>query len=156
METKQTFAYKVKTNFSDFYPGAAFAAVALLCWFFQYGIRFKSLRLLSYPNSVYVFGGLALICLIWAVVKFGKTAKSKNTPLSITVEASSFSFPYKDGMTEVFFSDIIGLDRLDDDDNTFRVSAQGKDYTFEEAYFENKEKYTKFVELVEKLRQKSL
>lgn len=158
METKQTFVYKPKMSYSDFYGAAAFAVAALLCWYFQYGIRFKSLRLLAYPNSVYAFGGLALICLVWALLKFGKTAKSRNNSHPVTVGVTSFSFPHKNGKAEVSFSEIVSIDRLGDDDgdDSFRVAVQGKSYTFDEANFESKAKYTEFVELIEKRRQESL
>jgi hypothetical protein len=150
MEQK-TFAYRKKVDISDFYGAIGFTVAAALSWYFHMGIRIKNLKLLAYPNSVYVLGGLALIMLAYALWKIYNANQSKSNPHSITVGATSFSFPYKNDKVEVAFSEIDSTERRsDDDDNSFVVTVKGKDYEFFEDYFESPAKYTAFVESVEK------
>jgi hypothetical protein len=154
-QTKQTFAYRQKRDFSDFYAAIAFGVAAAGCGYFHYGIRIGSLRVLAYPNSVYVFGGLALIALVYALVKLSKTNKSKKNGHPIAVGASSFSFPHKGGKVEVAVSEIENAERHSDEDDgdSLIVWAKGKRYEFFEVYFETEAKYAAFVELIEEIRK---
>jgi hypothetical protein len=153
-QTKQTFAYKRKINFSDFYGAIAFAALTVFSWYSHSGIRIRRLKLLDYPASVYVWGGLTLVCLAYALWKLSKARQSKDNPHLIEVGESSFSFPHKNGKAEVAVSEIESTERhSNDDDNSFSVWAKGKHYEFSEENFENEAKYAAFVELIEKLRK---
>jgi hypothetical protein len=150
MEQK-IFVYRKKVDISDFYGAIGFGVAAALSWYFHMGIRIKNLKLLAYPNSVYVLGGLALITLAYGLWKFYHANQSKSNPHSITLGETSFSFPYKNDKVEVAFSEIDSTERRsDDDDNSFVVTVKGKDYEFFEDYFENPAKYTAFAESVEK------
>jgi hypothetical protein len=145
---EQIFKYKPKVAVSEFYPVIVCGAAAAACGYFQYGIRFKNLRLLEYPYSMYVFGALALILLVVALNKLIK-ANKQNQP--IRVGESAFSFPYKGGRAELAFSEIESVDRQSSiDDDFLVVRANGRDYKFLEDHFENEARYAAFIGLIEK------
>lgn len=153
---KQTFTYKDKMSFSYFYPVIAFALIAGACAYFQYGIAFKNLRLLAYPNSVYVTGGLAALFLVSALIKWNKAKQSQSNPNPITLDETSFSFPHKADLVTVKYADITATRTANDEDdgNSVVVTAGGKDYEFFEERFEDAGKYVQFVEAIEKNRPK--
>lgn len=149
---KQTFTYREKMSFSYFYPVIAFVIIAGLCWYFQYGIAFKNLRLLAYPNSVYVTGGIALLFLVSAIIRVNKANRSRKNPHPVTVEETGFSFPRKEGKVELLFTDIAGMrnDEDEDDGKSFVITANGKEYEFFEERFESPAQYAAFVESIRK------
>ena len=147
---KETFVYKQKMSYSYFFPVLAFIAIAGACWYFEYGIALRNLRLLAYPNSVYVTAAIAVFFLVSALRKMGKARQSAQNPNPIVVEENGFRFPYKDGTAEVAYAEIENLktDQDEEEGTSFVVVVSGKRYEFFEENFEGKDKFTAFVSLI--------
>jgi hypothetical protein len=153
---KETFAYKQKTSFSYFYPLIVFAVIAGMCQYFHYGIAWRNLRLLTYPNSVYVTGAIALLFLVFALREWSKARRSAQNPHQITVDDESVCFPNKGGEARLAFTDIEKIytknDRDEGDSLILHLCENDKfqRYEFFEEHFENEEKFKTFSALIEK------
>ncbi len=153
---KETFVYRQKMAFSYFYPVIAFVVIAGLCQYFHYGIAWRNLRLLAYPNSVYVTGAIALLFLVSALRKWNKARRSAQNPHPITVDDQGVHFPYKGGEARFAFADVESIHTGHDEDNgdslIFDTRAGGKSqrYEFFEEHFESKEKFLAFWAVIRK------
>ena len=149
----QTFNYKEKFSLSYFYPAIAFVLIAVLCAVFQYGIALGNFTLLSYPNSIYVSAGIAVLFVAYGFYKFRKSIRSKRNPHPIQVGESSFSFPRGDNdKVSVKFDDVTELWSRSDEDEGCQVIIYAKDnnrYEFSEDKFDNKAAFEAFETLME-------
>ncbi len=149
---KQTFNYKEKFAFSYCYPAIAFIILTVLSEVFQYGIRFKSLKLLAYPNSVYVLGVCALIFIVFALYKYSSARKSSKNPHPIEISETNLSFPKgSNEMVSLNFADINELRGENDEDEGKQLiicTQDKKRYQFSEDRFDNAGKYAEFESLV--------
>jgi hypothetical protein len=82
----QTFIYKEKFAFSYCYPAIAFIALAIAAGVFKYGIAIKNLRLLAYPNNVYILSICAIGSIAYAYYKYSKAKKSAQNQVLIEVD----------------------------------------------------------------------
>jgi hypothetical protein len=153
---KETFVYKQKMSFSYFYPVIVFVVIAGICQYFHYGIAWRNLRLLAYPNSVYVSGAIALLLLVFALSRWSAARKSAQNPHPITVDDQGVRFPHKGGEARFAFTDIeeIYTKSDEDDGNSLilytRPDGKFQRYEFFEEHFENEEKFRAFSALIEK------
>lgn len=147
---EKTFIYKEKVSYYNFLPALVFFIIAGLCWYFGYGIAFKNLRLLAYPNSLYVTAVIGLLFLVSAVMKLNKANKANKNPNPIVFGETLLNFPHKGKNMEVIYAEIenVGMREDEDDGNYVTLTANGEKYDFFEEYFENKNKFDEFVELI--------
>jgi len=149
---KQIFNYKAKFAVSYFYPAMAFIILAVLCQVFEYGIALRNLRLLAYPNSVYVMSVLAVLFLVYAFMTLSKYLQSKKNPNMLEIDDIGISFPR--GASEkitVSFSDMTGFSTGHDEDTGREITVRTKDrsYTFKEDNFDNESDYASFSKSVQ-------
>lgn len=145
---EKQFIYKEKFSFYHFIPALAAIVIAGLCWYYGYGIAIGNLRILAYPNSVYVMGGLGVIFLISSVCKMKKISDSKKNPTPIVVKESGLVFPKGKDTVSVAFKDITHTFHKDDEDDgrAYVIRANDKTYSFYEDRFESGVQYIEFVD----------
>ena len=145
---KQTFNYRDKFAVSYCYPALAFIALAVICEVFTYGIAFKRFTLLAYPNSVYVMGAVAVLCLIYAFAKYSKAAKSKKNPNQLEVGDTEISFPKgAEEKITVPYSAVteVSHGEREDDGKVLVLRTENGSYEFKEDKFDNAQEFAAFV-----------
>jgi|GEM_PF-3576949 len=143
----QVFTYKEKFAFSYFYPSIAFIALTVGCFIFEYDIAAKNIRLLAYPNSIYVLSICAAVFLAFGFSKLSTALKSGKNPNPIEIGENTFSFPKNgDDKVVIAYTDITKLSTWcsSDTGNELTIHTATKKYTFKEDNFENSGKYNSF------------
>ncbi|MDR3219528.1 MAG: hypothetical protein LBU22_11260 [Dysgonamonadaceae bacterium] len=149
---KQTFIYKEKFAFSYCYPAIVFIVLAVLSWFFKYGIAFKNLRLLAYPNSMYILAFCAVLFIVYAFYKYSSAKASSKNPNPIEAEDNGITFPQgKDKRIWVAFTDVKELWHKDDEDEGKQViiyTNNNDRYEFSEDRFASAAEFAAFAEIM--------
>jgi hypothetical protein len=149
---KQKFIYKEKFSFSYFYPAIAFIVLAILSGVFKYGIALRNLRLLAYPNSVYILAILAVVFIAYALYKYKGAQASAQNPNPIEIDGQGISFPKgTDGRISVAFTDVRELRHEKDDDEGQQIiiyTAEDKRYKFSEDRFATKGEFAEFEKIM--------
>jgi len=155
----KSFTYKQKFSPWVFSPSVILGGAAIFFQINQMGVGYRRMRnLLPYPYSVYVFGGGAILMLLYALKKFNdyRASQSNNQPIQIT--DTTLTFPKGKEVESFSFTDISGLKVEDDTDDgeSIVVYAANKEQEFFEEFFASTSEYIEFKGLIEKLSSKEL
>jgi hypothetical protein len=150
---KQVFNYREKFAVSYCYPAIVFVALAVLAGIFKYGISYRNLSLLEYPNSVYILSACAILFIVYAYYKYRNAKQSELNPNPIELTETNLCFPK--GQKEkisVDFADINELYTKKDDDEGKQIiiyTHNGKNrYEFSEDRFDSPAEFSKFEKLM--------
>lgn len=150
---KQTFTYQKKFSYSYCYPFIAFAVLAIICKYYNYGLAFKRLTFLQYPNSFYLMIVCAILFLGYAIYKYISASKSSKNDHPIEVDETEFSFPK--GTNEkvtIKFDDVTELWNKKDKDYGMQVIiyTNKNRYEFSEDHFASPDDFNQFNNLMTK------
>jgi hypothetical protein len=149
---KQVFRYKEKFAISYCYPAIVFIALAVLSGVFEYGISYKNLKLLEYPNSVFILSACAILFIVYAYYKYKSAKQSELNPNPIEMTETKLSFPKGKETIVVDFADVNELYTKTDEDEGKQViiyTHSGKNrYEFSEDRFDSPTEFSKFEKLM--------
>jgi len=151
---KRTFIYKEKFAYSYWTPAVVFIALAVISYFFKRGIAIKSLRLLAYPNSLYVCAGCAVLFIVYALYKYNNAKIAATNPNPIEANDNGITFPKgKNGLVSVAYEDVKDIwhkgENKDASVIIFTKSTR-KDYEWDMAGFATADEFREFVDILDK------
>lgn len=156
---KKEFTYK--QNFSPwiFLAPLLLGGGAVYFEMNQMGVGYRRMRnLLPYPYSVYVFGGGAILLLLYGLKKLSnyRASQSNNQPIQVT--DTTLTFPNGKEVESFSFADISGLKVEDDTDDgeSITIYVKNKEHEFFEEFFASTAEYVEFKSLIERLGSKEL
>jgi hypothetical protein len=158
MKTNLNFKYRPKFSIWYFTPFVSFGLIASYAFYLKSAIPYKYIRKLTYPNNLYIFGGLALLCLLYALYKIYNVL-SVDKSNSINIYGNTISFKKKSNKINLNANDIsqICIDNDEDDGESIVICSKkdNKRYEFFEDYFESVELYIQFKSIVEQLHKEN-
>ena len=141
------FIYKKKSS-TSIWPVLAFAVIAVMCVYFQYGIAIGRLRLLSYPNSAIV---TALITVGWGVYYFFERKKEKvsdKNPDYIEFDGEGFRISTSKGEFAVAYSDVTAIKHEAEKDDEYAsveiTTKENKSFEWQEDGFASPAEFKEF------------
>ncbi|MDR0511396.1 MAG: hypothetical protein LBH06_09940 [Rikenellaceae bacterium] len=144
----KTFVYREKFTFGCCWPAISFAILAVLSQIFHYGVGFRTLQFLDYPNSVYVFSACALVSIAYAANKWGRARVSAKNPNPIEVDQTGLAFPQGGAdKLRVAFADVKQLRHKKDEDDGRQLiiyTVNNDRYTFREDRFASASEFAAF------------
>lgn len=156
---KKSFTYKQSFSPWIFLAPLLLGGGAVYFEMNQMGVGYRRMRnLLPYPYSVYVFGGLALLLLLYAFKQLNSYRASQSNGQAIEVTDTTLTFPQGKEVASFNFSDVSGLKVEDDTDDgeSITIYAANKEHEFFEEFFASTAEYVEFKSLIERLGSKEL
>ena len=149
---KQIFNYTEKFIFSYCYPAIAFIAMAVFTGISQRGLRFRNLRLLEYPNSLYISIVCAVIFIVYAYYKYRNAKKSGKSFHSIEVTDTDLTFP--DGKSGQITIALININKLynnseDGGKQLILYTSDKQRFVFYEDRFDKVTDYAEFTKIIQ-------